>query len=827
MQTIPTMRSPVTLHAVLDMALAADPSLSGGSLSGLDARGLQAPACRPISLDVALGEEHGWDAHAACYAAHSPAGEVLPEGCRLRKAALPLVRAAGADVTCWSVFVDLDLRHVLRRAEHVGWSDLTDAEATVLRGRFLAGCPAHPATRQYATEHGWRYVHRLALPVPAGSGYEELVASVVEDYHRAGLPADRTCRDWTRAFRLPRVTKESGLRTWEAPWFREAGDPDAALVPPESVLAPRDEGPGSPARVVDATRPGDDECRSLVYSDGFSALTAAAAKVERRFRGSAHHAHVFGDMPLADPGGRHDGLARLCGALVPATRATGGTLELAYALAAKAAALLDQDEDWAAKSWGMCRSFWSRPDAPRAAAGAPSTAPAIPADPADPDPADPDPAVPADDSTDPDDSGELSVDGDGMPYATPRNVRVAMRQLGLVVERDLFARRDLLHGPLGRDDPWRGHGPVLSDVARTTLQVALQERTAMKVSPRSLEVAVADASWRRRFHPVLDYLDALRWDGVPRVDSWLAAYLGAEPSDYVRAVGAIFLVAACRRVRWPGCKFDELLLLEGPQGSLKSTALRVLAVREDWFSDDLPLGVDAKQVRERTQGKWVVEAGELVGMGRRGVADLKSFLSRTHDTARGAYERSADTSARQFVIAGTTNSDQYLEDLTGNRRFWPVRTGRVDLDALRRDVGQLWAEASGMEHAGASTRLAPELYPAATAQQEERQAADPWADVLAEALAGHPDACLPCRDAYEVVELPKDRRGQRDAIRLGVVMRSLGFARVTACHWRTRSTKSTPAGDPTKCFSRGDGTDKVGAARGRLLPSPTGKKHPA
>ena len=146
-------------------------------------------------------------------------------------------------------------------------------------------------------------------------------------------------------------------------------------------------------------------------------------------------------------------------------------------------------------------------------------------------------------------------------------------------------------------------------------------------------------SFKPRPVPVFDYLDAL-WDGKPRVDRWLTTYAGAEDSEYVRAVGALMLIAGVRRIRKPGCKFDEMLVLEQPnQGTDKSSALAVLAVNDDWFCDDLPLNTDSKGVIEALRGRWIIEVAELSGMRKAEVEHVKSLLSRRIDRARMAYGR--------------------------------------------------------------------------------------------------------------------------------------------------------------------------------------------
>src|SRR5262249_3402526 len=122
---------------------------------------------------------------------------------------------------------------------------------------------------------------------------------------------------------------------------------------------------------------------------------------------------------------------------------------------------------------------------------------------------------------------------------------------------------------------------------------------------------VEDFALNNRIHPLFNYLDNLRWDGAPRLDSWLINYGSAKDTPYVRTIGKLMLIAAVRRLRRPGCKFDEMAVLEGPQGTNKSTALKVLAVNEDWFTDDLPLGSTSKVKMEQLKGKWIIEIADL------------------------------------------------------------------------------------------------------------------------------------------------------------------------------------------------------------------------
>lgn len=411
----------------------------------------------------------------------------------------------------------------------------------------------------------------------------------------------------------------------------------------------------------------------------------------------------------------------------------------------------------------------------------------------------------AEEPEDPCDEGELAMDTKHQPVRSAYNVRVVLRKLGAEVDYDEFANRLHLHlvGRHGRK--WRGHNLDLDDAGLIALRIACAEEFGLRVGKDEFRDFVRNYAYRRRYHPVLDYLSGLEWDGKERVGNWLTTYLGVPDKEYTRAVGKLVLVAAVRRVRKPGEKFDEMLLLEGPQGGFKSAALKALAVRDEWFTDDLPLGADPKLVLERTQGCWIIEAGELSGMSKRGVADLKQFLSRPDDTARLAYDALPTRKPRSFVIVGTTNDDKYLKDLTGNRRFWPVKVGQVQLDALKRDVDQLWAEAAKLETAGAPSRLDPSLYEAAAQEQAARLEDDPWAEVLREKLVAYPNARVRSADVWAVLGKPTEQQTPQDGTRLHRLLRHLGFENKGMKHPEEAGNKTV------RCWVRGDGSQPLKA----------------
>ena len=234
---------------------------------------------------------------------------------------------------------------------------------------------------------------------------------------------------------------------------------------------------------------------------------------------------------------------------------------------------------------------------------------------------------------------------------------------------------------------------------------------------------------KHAFNPVRDYLDGLEWDRKPRLDTWLTAYLGALDEPLNRAFGSKTLIAAARRVREPGTKFDNALVLEGEQGAGKSRTVQILA--GEYFRDEEIISKSNREIQELTCGVWLYEMSELVGLSKRDVEHVKNFLSRTHDSARGVWGRTLTDQPRTCVFIGTCNRSDYLTDDTGNRRFWPVPVGKINLDALERDRDQLWAEASVREKARESLTLEPEFWGDAATLAASRLADDPWDQTLA------------------------------------------------------------------------------------------------
>jgi predicted P-loop ATPase len=272
-------------------------------------------------------------------------------------------------------------------------------------------------------------------------------------------------------------------------------------------------------------------------------------------------------------------------------------------------------------------------------------------------------------------------------------------------------------------------------------------------------------------HPVRDFLNECfdQWDplGPPRIDMMLRDYFGAPDTPFVRAVSRIVMVASCRRIFEPGAKFDYMTVLESPEGYNKSSGLTTLYGPE-WFSDQTILGLDDKQLAETLRGRWCIECADLSGMRKAEVEKVKAQLSRFEDRTRPAYGRAVIDAPRSSVFWGTTNDPEYLRSQTGNRRFFPVPVGRIDIEGLKRDRVALWGEAMAAHRAGESIMLPEPLWAAAGIEQDRRTMGEPWVAEVANVteLARH---------------YMEHRANDTEGMRLGVVYQDDGMAeRVTS-----------------------------------------------
>lgn len=331
----------------------------------------------------------------------------------------------------------------------------------------------------------------------------------------------------------------------------------------------------------------------------------------------------------------------------------------------------------------------------------------------------------------------LDTNSQGAPEKSMKNLRTALEhdpQLRGRLKLNLFSGRIDLVGDL----PWKrpGDSKIWGDDDAAQLRIYLEPFFG-KVAKNDLLDAVAACASDQAYHPVREYLQALEWDGKPRLDGLFIDYLGAEESAYTRAVTRKAFVAAVARVMRPGCKYDTMLVLVGAQGRHKSTILARMGGA--WFSDSLRTFGD-KDAMETIQGTWINEVAEMQAMAKAEVDAVKAFITKTNDYYRAAYGRYTADRARQCVFFGTTNSKECLVDQTGNRRFWVVEIDRQERSKnvfreLETERDQLWAEAVAYWRLGEPLHLSPELEAVARKIQEEHRARHPWEGLIADYLS--------------------------------------------------------------------------------------------
>ena len=318
---------------------------------------------------------------------------------------------------------------------------------------------------------------------------------------------------------------------------------------------------------------------------------------------------------------------------------------------------------------------------------------------------------------------------------------------------------------------------ALNDEAVQDMKLLMEERFGMLFGKQYFGDTLFTIAREDRRHPVREYLSSLMWDDVPRIDRWLTTHLGVQESEYTNEVGLRVLLAAVARVMRPGCKFDQMLVLEGAQGVGKSTTLAALVPVAEWFTDSVRFAEEDRRFMESIAGRWIGEASELGGMGKRDVETLKAILSRQSDTARLAYAQTETERPRQCILIGTTNESVYLRDQTGNRRFWPVKVGTVDIEKLKTDRDQLWAEAVHRFKAGEAWTMREEFWATAAAEQADRAAGDPLQEALEDRLGEFTDARIPTSDIWTLLGMEQGRGKQADAARIGQAMKRLGWER--------------------------------------------------
>jgi predicted P-loop ATPase len=320
---------------------------------------------------------------------------------------------------------------------------------------------------------------------------------------------------------------------------------------------------------------------------------------------------------------------------------------------------------------------------------------------------------------------------------------------------------------------------MATDIDVTETQRWLQVNGNIRVSKEIVAQAMESRAALSPYHPIREYLNSLTWDGEPRLSTWLSKYLGAEQNDYHEAIGAMFLISMVARILRPGCKADHMLVLEGSQGTLKSTTCRVLA-GDEYFSDNLP-DLETKDSCQHLRGKWLVEVAEMHAFDRAETARLKQYITRQEERYRPPHARFDVLEPRMCVFVGTTNKTAYLNDETGGRRFWPVRTGTINIEALRRDRDQLFAEAVALFDDGSK------WWPDAKferehikPQQDDRYDSDVWEDRVRDWANLSPK--FTTEEMARAIGIETPKISKTDQNRIAAILENQGWKRGPRAH---------------------------------------------
>ncbi len=372
---------------------------------------------------------------------------------------------------------------------------------------------------------------------------------------------------------------------------------------------------------------------------------------------------------------------------------------------------------------------------------------------------------------------DLQRDSKGMLLCTMPNIAAILRNDD-ALENIVFNEMRNCVDTVGKT-PWERKEGGWRNTDLACLQMYLEDKYDLYAPRKCKDALHAYLSSEKRYHPIRNYLDSLCWDGRERLDELLIRYLGAEDSEYVRAVTRKTLVAAVARVYSPGIKFDNILVLCGAQGIGKSTLFSKLG--REWYSDSMTIAdMKDKTAAEKLQGIWIMELSELAGLKKMDVETVKSFISRTDDQYRAPYGQYVEMHPRSGIIVGTTNAvNGFLRDITGNRRFWPVllsggkekRIWEIGAD----EVNQLWAEAVVRYQKKEQMYLEGELEKTAEEQQRLAMETDPRQGMIGEYLGQlkRDRVCL-MEIWCECLQQKRENMRKRDAYELEGILMQIG-----------------------------------------------------
>lgn len=323
--------------------------------------------------------------------------------------------------------------------------------------------------------------------------------------------------------------------------------------------------------------------------------------------------------------------------------------------------------------------------------------------------------------------------------------------------------------------PWRTPGPdrPIRDEDYTHIREWMQ-RHGLKPTQQEAREALVLAARHHKYHPIREYLNGLEWDGVDRLDTWLPELFGVDNSEYARLISPKVLIGAVARIYRPGCQLDTVLVIEGDQGLLKSSAIKAL-FGVDHTRDATDLFRQQNKMVLLMTGAWAIELAEFAAVLRADESTVKGLITTRTDSVVLPYARSSTSHDRQCIFVGTLNPDEsgYLKDRTGNRRYWPVYATRIDIARIEAFRDQLWAEAAVRFHAGEQWWLTRDQEVIAERARGSRKVIDPWSEILAARLE-HFQVTDPMIAMGEI-GIPNEKRTKDIRDRVCGCLREIGF----------------------------------------------------
>jgi predicted P-loop ATPase len=369
-------------------------------------------------------------------------------------------------------------------------------------------------------------------------------------------------------------------------------------------------------------------------------------------------------------------------------------------------------------------------------------------------------------------------------------------------------------GPMFRLDTFSGETQLVRQIPLTSKELDkprpvtdidvfhctcwLQSQGFVKISKSMMNTAIDVEATENAYSAAQAMLDNLpEWDGIERVDDFLTAVCGAEVyvdgddedavvrrGEYVKAVSRKLFLSLIARITRPGCKVDTLVVLEGAQGTRKSSLLRAMCFGVDeWFSDSMP-PISSKDARAHLAGKMIIELSEVDHLKTAGSDAMKVFLSAQDDKFRPSYGRREVLLKRQCVFIGTTNDTMYLKDMTGNRRFWVIKISEINLELAAAEMPQIWAEALIASKAGETHWFDDHVEAIAREEQEDRTAPEAWTEVIRDWIRtefGKTTQVVVIIPISQLMSLalgiPFDRQDRSAATRVGMILSKIGAKR--------------------------------------------------